>query len=531
MDRNDFQVLEKVFSDKTEHDFEFEAVLPEYCPNIAKVIKVDAHPKITEKFLEKDAVFVSGVTVFRVIYISDYKNQLKSVSFNSDFSNTFQSLNIAEKAGEDPIIEADVYPVSTSFRLQGSRKLILKDKLAIAACVFAHQAPGLYEPDGEDGCIEMNHKEIEACDVIPIPAMEAKLTEEIAIESGMPAIADIIYADAQICSQEFKAFDGRAEYKANVLFKALYEAVPNANAAADEESEYIALSKEIPVSGSIEYEQLQASDAILPKFTVTSLDTEVSYDPYGENRVISLTIGYDVGAKAYRNQTQSICEDAFCTDYACNVIMKPLSVNIFDEIVTASPTITEKIHTDMKNIADVVETFATVQITSTEASETEILLSGKIYLSLIGATESGGMESLDAVINFHVPAGEPNESNLRELVFESTAHVEQASASIENGDLVANITLCVNTAVLKRARYNAVFDIQLDTDHKREEFGCDLLIYYPQENDTVWSVAKDYGVSPDEIRTANKLQDENISKKIILIPCIKPKAMDSSEPA
>ena len=56
---------------------------------------------------------------------------------------------------------------------------------------------------------------------------------------------------------------------------------------------------------------------------------------------------------------------------------------------------------------------------------------------------------------------------------------------------------------------NAVIDITCVKNDKGCEKGK-IIVYYPQQNDTVWDVAKDYGVNPEMLKMSNGIEGEDL---------------------
>ncbi|MCL2099185.1 MAG: DUF3794 domain-containing protein, partial [Oscillospiraceae bacterium] len=60
-------------------------VLPDYCDDINRIIRVDAKPIVKNKYANKDVARINGIIAVTVIYISEPYKQLKSFSFANDF--------------------------------------------------------------------------------------------------------------------------------------------------------------------------------------------------------------------------------------------------------------------------------------------------------------------------------------------------------------------------------------------------------------------------------------------------------------
>ena len=84
------------------------------------------------------------------------------------------------------------------------------------------------------------------------------------------------------------------------------------------------------------------------------------------------------------------------------------------------------------------------------------------------------------------------------------------------------VEIATNTAVYERKNIGLISDMMLDEnaplERKRREA---LKVYFAEENDNVWDIARDNNASVDEIMQINGLSEDTFkSRKMILIPII-----------
>jgi LysM domain. len=517
MEKQAVPISEKVFFDRIDKELEFDAVLPEYCPNIAKVVKLDAYPKLESKNIDQNNIYVEGVIIFKLIYISDFKNKLKCVNFSSDYSHSFNSPGIADKVGEDGFLTIQPYINTVNVKMINPRKLIFKTKMTIAAEATNCLEATPYLPPADDK-MELLYKDITCCKTTHLPDTILKITEDIAIESEMPPISEIIFADANVYVEDLKTQDNSTSLKAYAVIKCLYESEGSEN----EGSEYVSMQKKIPITGEIECEGLESPFVVSLQSTLSSLTAEPSVDTYGENRIITCNLAIDLSANAYKNDTYKICEDGFSPEYQSNVIMKPFSCDQLLKSVAEMQSVTEKLKVDLKNVSDVIEAFADAKVQNTEIMDDKIIMNGKAKISIIGSNAEGDMESFDTSFMFHLPLQNAIPDNTGDIRFVCGCEVADVDCHIENGELVVTIMLAVRCAMFNKVTHKAIYDIEEDEENPRVKCPSEMTIYYPSKEDTLWTVAKKYGVSPEKIKGANKNCKENFEgRRIVVIPCHK----------
>lgn len=122
---NEILIPKKLFSAKLDKELEFDSALPDYCPDIARLIKVDCTPFTEGCNMENGKVVVNGKAVYDVLYETDYKNRLRCCTFAQDFS-----ISVPIPAGaENPYAFCNCGCERISCKLLSPRRLLLKASL------------------------------------------------------------------------------------------------------------------------------------------------------------------------------------------------------------------------------------------------------------------------------------------------------------------------------------------------------------------------------------------------------------------
>ena len=89
-----------------------------------------------------------------------------------------------------------------------------------------------------------------------------------------------------------------------------------------------------------------------------------------------------------------------------------------------------------------------------------------------------------------------------------------------NGDrLTANAEIGINAMVFDKVAVNTVDQIAIDKNSAKPNGNENIMIlYYPEKNETLWSVSKKYGISGKDIVNANKNTTLDPLPRVIVIP-------------
>ena len=76
-------------------------------------------------------------------------------------------------------------------------------------------------------------------------------------------------------------------------------------------------------------------------------------------------------------------------------------------------------------------------------------------------------------------------------------------ARLDGDKLSADAEIAVEASVTARERIRAVSGVILKKDEPAETDGNVIRLYYPDEGETAWEIAKRYRVSPDSVSGGN----------------------------
>ena len=86
---------ETLFDDFDERPVDCDFVLPDYCPDIAAVLKCTMKPVVQSKQLSGDRMILDGTVMIRVMYLDEGRNCVRCCEFSQPFTSTFIVQNLS----------------------------------------------------------------------------------------------------------------------------------------------------------------------------------------------------------------------------------------------------------------------------------------------------------------------------------------------------------------------------------------------------------------------------------------------------
>lgn len=526
-------------AEKSEQNFarelQSDIVLPDYCDDINRIIRVDAKPIIKNKYANKDVARVNGVIAVTVIYISDPYKQLRSFSFTNDFDYSFDIPGIM--SNHKMLVSMEVGELNC--RLLNPRKMTVRVDTGVVIKSSENRSGGVNNlnnlkdfesPDaysdlnslnslpllnpnnsGEyDGIqVEKLKRNFEICDML-VGSGEAKIDENIPITEGVAA-NEIIYADVNINVDEIKPLYNKAVVKFTSDVKLLYNAI-------DDKNEYVRLTKKIPSTQVVDIDDLDEKYECTAKINLSSLKTDIDIDQYGENKIINVDFICQIEVSAFKNDEQEIIIDAYTPRYENSVLNESIKTQRYKGIYKEKQSVEDSIVLEEMAVETVMDATGVIVINSTLVGDSVITVNSNAEVSVMVKGLEDEIQNLDCSIPIktEINAGE----KLNNAAADVTGYISDIEAIVESNKLTVKVAVNFECVVFENETCNMLKAILVDTDKpKFSRKDVQMIIYYPNKGENLWSIAKKYDSQVSKIMKYNKCESQNISdKKIIIVP-------------
>ena len=492
-------------------------VLPDYCDDINRIIRVDAKPVIKNKYANKDVARVNGIVAVTVVYISDPHKQLRSFSFTNDFDHSLDVPGVMSHHR----LAARMEIGELNCRLLNPRKMTVRIDTGISVKTSEaktgmkeFEASGFYnlnDTDEQGGMhIEKLKRTFEICDAVTGDG-ETKIEENIEITDG-PAANEIIYADVSTIADEIKAMDGKAVIKFTSDIKLLY--------SSDDASEYIKISKEVSGTHVLDIDDLDEDHECTAKISLSSLRTDIDIDPSGENKILNIDYILQIEIAAYKNNECEICVDAYAPKFENSVHNEMLKIQRFKGIYKDTQKVEDSIELEdaMAAMEEIMDIAGIIIINNINAGDTGVIIESSAELSVMA---KGGEDEIQEIacsipLKTEIIPGDKITGGTADV----SGYINNIEASINSGKLTVKAAVSHECAIFENEVCNLAKAVIVDPEYpKSSKKDVQMVIYYPNKSESLWTVAKKYDSQVAKIMKYNKLESQYIGdKKIIIVP-------------
>ena len=490
-------------------------ILPDYLPDVKKVVWVQAYPRLGNRFLGSGILEFEGAVAYKVLYIAE-DNKVRCAAFLSDFKNKIES----EELGEDCVDVLNPIAASVICRLQNPRKLNIRCKAGVEGAIWRRTSflPELYGArSGEEKGIETNECMIDALNVTNRRESGLVYSEDITVESSMPAIGEVICSSADIYVDECRCVGNELLLRGVCEMELLY------SVSANEKEDYILLRRTLPYSQSLEADTLKEGCHCRVKVLPEGVTVNVREDEFGKRRMIELDINYSLDIEAIHAKKMYYCRDCYSTDRECQTTEEQKRIWHREEGVRMSFSVNENRTLKEIDAGELAEVKAChvmpyMELEDQRGKKDRPVYSGNAKVTVLGCKEDGTLCSAVFDLPIRLEADRAlTKENVKAFV-ECRASAVRCRCDAEK--LYIDFEVICSSSVMGFEDAQCVQVIRMMPDKAREqEKGAVATLYFPEDGESVFDIAKKYRVSRLSLLERNGLErEEDMVGRALLIP-------------
>lgn len=479
-----------------------ETIVPDYCPDIARIVKTSGQLYLHSHQIRSGKVELSGTIRIRVLYTPDGEKGLRTLEFAMPFTaesdrQTFSKCITTLSAPEI---------VSLDTKLLNPRKIFTRCKIMIR--VTGYQKSQLSFCTDIEASPELSiQKKLTKETIVLLSAIEEKdfsFTDEISISASRKGASELLSNSVFPVITDTKIIGNKVICKGMFHITFLYR---------DADGLYESSEAELPFSQVLETEKI--SETALPEVYIqlTGADLQISGDdPNG--RVISATFYLHATAFLYQSQEITLLEDLYSTSYHLTYNAETLNLTAFRNYIQRRQTMRE-----ILEIGVVAESILTLSVhcgsVSAGKDGKNVALRVPVTIRALYRDEGGTVLSAERTVE-SVCFMETGED--LQIIADANCFGEIQSSIGERGiEIRFPVDFSIHTE--KKVRKITIETIHLEGDAQKDNAPSLVLRCFGKQ-EQLWDIAKQYRTTTDAILAANGLggEEEIPCDKLLLIP-------------
>lgn len=501
--RENYKILKMIKDNSVEECVEADFSLPEYMPEILRIIKSTAQPKINSCKVVGERVTVDGECELRMIYTAE-DGGVYSFSQSRPFTRHCDN-NIFNDVTD---VNCDVLVSYVNCRATSTKRAEIKAGVVIKITAFVEEIEEIISSEGI-GCIE------EKC--VPIRAMSlgCKKTRSFSMSDTLPLstpCAFIISTRASAVCTEIKKISNKIMVKGEAIAEICY--IPSVDKTCTERIRHC-----LPINQILEFDGMEEYFTGNVTLNVTAVDVIQKNEQDGNGTAFDIALGVDASLCMWEEKELTVINDAYAVGGSIDLKKQSyIFLTALDEI-RDTYVFRSDFQVAGEGVSRVMD--ATCELTNvTLKKENDIfVISGNLTISALVKDNSGTISNVNKILDIKYERKADFEDvdifSMPQLTVLSIDCVEKGGNGI---DVRAEIG--INATIFGRVYIDTVTDIT-ESEIQPQRKSNAITVYFPEEAESLWSIARRYNTTVTAIAQENGLEgDTTENLKVIFIPAV-----------
>ena len=476
-------VCDKTVTSDISGDF----TLPDYQPEIKRLLRVSASVLPPSKYIGDSAAELAGGIDYYVLYMGG-DNELYCAPLSADYK-----VDIPFDASELAVngylggfaLSAATGADMVSGRVTAPRKLSIKCRLKTRAQIFADMPLEDGFGEGEEGLQRLACSADVSRRAWGVGEM-LRISDEMICESAGGELR-VICAEGKVLIGEVTAMKGAAACRGDLYLKLLL--------CRDDGGVPYSANRKIPFSQTVAVEGMTAGDSASARGTVSEMGIVV------EDGRIGIDVGMIIEVDSCREESVSYVKDVYSTARQTENLYKSVPVISGSESFSGNFTLSDSAPLDEVGIArasKIIDISGAVYPEEYALESDKCTVRGRAKFSMLWEKDGEySVSEMELPFSYRVAASDSFDKAacLTELI-SARARVDEDRVGVD-----AEIGICGNLSRSENEKMLSAVGFGEEIVRERGK----IVVCYPSSDDSLWSVAKRYGASLETLASVNSL--------------------------
>ena len=479
--------------------------LPDYCPDIEKILKCTLTPKIQSKSLSGGQLQVDGYCVVNVMYVESIKKTIRCCEQSVNFSQNFS----VKETPDNPVIITKTKSECINCRALSPRRLVMHGAFSLYAKVLTTSKTSLYS--AKDESLETCKKSVRCADLKSFCQEQFNVCEEIAV-SDKPTIESILHTDTGVSITDCKAVTGKLMINGEISLRMFY--LSDVESGETGKIDYL-----LPFNQIIDCEGIDETTINNVTCDIMSYDIRLKNDMLSEKPAVVLDVKLCVTEEGYVISDEEVTVDA----YSVECLSKPdfEQLRLIGEVTPISELHMEKlsVKVDDGKISKILDIYADYVSAESQQTDDGLKIIGKINICMLALNEENMPVFIERSSDYEHLINSASDCNSLKNPEARAASISYRLADDSTVEIRCEIRLtagAVNSQNLKAVKNVTVFD-----DKPIVSDNCALTLYFAKQGENLWDIAKAHNTRLDMLLAENSAEELILdSAQMLFIPKI-----------
>ncbi len=494
---------ETIFEQTIEQAIDTDFTMPDYCPDIVRILKCKISPRVSSKSITGDSLSIDGTSLVTVIYC-DEENKIRSFENEVDF----QKILPVGEVDENNCIVVSISQDYANCRAITPRKIDIHGVLAVKIKIICAKSKEIITDIDCEG-MQLKSGSCPATNPLGFSEKIVVIEEDLELSRGSGAIRSVLRSDARAITEQCKLIGSKAVVKGDIMINALY---------CTDEGNVEKYENRIPFNQIVDL-NIDGDDCKCDvDLNILSCMLKPRTNLSGEARSFAFECKLSILAMASCDNDIPVIYDAFCTKHDMEIDTNRVQFKKLDSTLNERYMCKKTLDFSEKTFGTVVDMWCENKLGQVKIQENQLLLNGTTVICILTYDCDGQPQYYERSVDFEYNNNLQNSSDT--LLSEADISTSSCAYTVIGEDkLEARIELCINAKIFSLNDECVIKHATIDSMPTTRNKKAPMIVYYAHEGEKIWDIAKNYNASCSDIITVNRLEENDLkSNCVLLIP-------------
>lgn len=483
----------------SEQPIDGDFVLPDYCPDIAAVLKCTLTATVQSRQLSTDRLLADGTAQVQVLYLDEERRCVRCCEFSQPFSASFPLPTVPSSA----LVRLSAKTDYVNCRAVSPRRLDVHGTFTLKLRVMTageQNAVAAVEGDG----VYMRRRLIHSA--VPAAVVEKPFTVSEVLESGegkRPA-EQMLRTTVVPVVTDCKVLANKAILKGNLLVRALY--VTDAAAGTTDTAE-----GEIPFSQILDMDGLTEEWMCDADVALLSADVHMDTSQGGESGLLSVNVKLLATLHGWRDAGIEVVSDAYSVHCPLACETATLVTAGFGGVRRDERTVRQSFEMPSETVQEVLETWCEPSGMGMSGDGESVSLDGRLLWCMLVRDRDGTLSYYERAENFALPYEDGGRDETPDV------RVTHTSCQMGGGKLELRADMTVTRRCLQTTACTVLGSAAADETAAYPPDKAALKICYANRGESLWDIARRCHTSVEAVMEENHLTGDTLTADTMLL--------------
>ncbi|HOJ12696.1 MAG TPA: DUF3794 domain-containing protein [Clostridiales bacterium] len=481
---------------------ENDIIVPDTKPDIGRILFADGDAYIPNITVDDGNISMDGVIRYKILYVEDNPGQnIIALNINTDFEHSMDVPDVGK--GMEGRVKCDVEHVDC--QIVNGRKVNVKSILRVKSNITEENEYYFINDIEDNEDIQILRNSVSINKFIGTSQDICTVKESFEVPSGNPSIREILRNDIKITDIECKITDNKIILKGDANIQTLY-------AGDDKEESIRFMEHEIPFTHVLDLPGINEESDIHSDYDIQNYSFEPLEDEDGEFRFMNGEIQIKIWILGSAKEDIDVIADAYGLRMDLSLEKTKVSMEEFVVGNRSQAVLKETLtaENDYPEIIEIFNVFSRPVLSEYEVGENRICIEG--------------------IVNNHILyySNSPEQPIFcwnQDIPFKQTVEVQgvkpgmacEVNLEIEhsNYNMLSHREVEIRLVIGIASRFYDTVEVSFiekvlenpTGEGRVRQLRPSITLYFVQEEDSLWNIAKKYRTTIDDIIRENKIDD------------------------